>query len=390
MSVIQIPKKVYVGFQGRRTQDEVPLGFMVPYGEDDAGTKRQATVDKWAKQVYGDAKTFNSIIIDNAPMVGFKLGRSVRRSGWNGGGASYFRIEDPRGFELEISLENFGMIASACILERGEIMQECVWGRSGKTNILVPTNTEPYTTAVILPDDDEKVDIAAVTRGDTVRVSTGLIGTWLGTMTPIVLEGRNLNKTARKNVLRHVTDDGTVQYHTFTASVKVVKLIEKAKDQQTDAEIEAMIADDLRANPFAIVDQAYLNRQDGDHCVCLVVGARKLDIGMPVYEQVTMEQGSELSKLQQKTSATNILMEIAANGIQGFTLASFLRPGTTFYDSNYKVVETDHSIIPYCTVAPSYSYLRSTGTMNKSDVTELRVRKTTITSGTGVVFDLIV
>src|SRR5476651_207200 len=97
LSSIKIPEKVYVGFQGRRSQDEVPLGFMTPYTDDAAGLKRRDTVDRWAAG-YGREKTFNSVMLENKPMVGFKIGRAIRRSGgWNGSGASYIRIEDPRG-----------------------------------------------------------------------------------------------------------------------------------------------------------------------------------------------------------------------------------------------------------------------------------------------------
>ena len=45
---IKFPDKHYVGFQSRPSVDEVPLGFMTPFGTDKAFEQRKSTVDTWA------------------------------------------------------------------------------------------------------------------------------------------------------------------------------------------------------------------------------------------------------------------------------------------------------------------------------------------------------
>lgn len=143
---IKIPDSHYVGFQ-KRESDQVPLGFMTPEGTDKAAQKRKATVDGWAngggyytnKQATLTSKTF-----DNKPMVGFKMGKNISYGrGWDSRHDKW-RIEDPRGFQLEITSGNLQEIMTDCTIERGEILEECIWGRLGSENILIPVSSETY------------------------------------------------------------------------------------------------------------------------------------------------------------------------------------------------------------------------------------------------------
>lgn len=257
LSTIKIPEKVYVGFQGRRTQDEVPLGFMTPYTDDQAGQKRRDTVDSWARG-YGRDKTFNSVTLDNKPMVGFKIGRAIRRSGgWNGSGASYIRIEDPRGFELEISIENLVMCMSGGnIIEDGELMVECVWGRDGNRNILLPTNSEPYANSLATKAAvSSALSLRDVKVGDTIRLITGEEGVYLGGLYPL-LSGRTDYSDRRRRVYvgdkkRYVmlikSNNGTPTLHGW-AAIKVAEIVKPAEKKLTPSEIHDLVLATMKEN----------------------------------------------------------------------------------------------------------------------------------------------
>jgi len=261
LSTIKIPQTVYVGFQGRRAVDEVPLGFMTPYDETKAGQKRQQTVDQWAKG-WGSNKTFNSVTLENVPMIGFKIGRAIRRSRSWGGNASYVRIEDPRGFELEISIENMVMVMDQNIVEDGEIMQECVWGRDGGKNILLPTNSEPYQASLNTTKRLNAVlSLKDVKPGSKVKLVTGETGIYYGSLYPIFIK-HEAEHTDTRSGYRHERNTtevytpeirGTKRYILYTskgkkgtfnvyASIKVAEVLEEAKEKLKPQDVEKLIA----------------------------------------------------------------------------------------------------------------------------------------------------
>lgn len=261
LSTIKIPQTVYVGFQGRRAVDEVPLGFMTPYDTTKAGQKRQQTVDQWAKG-WGSNKTFNSVVLENVPMIGFKIGRAIRRSRSWGGNASYVRIEDPRGFELEISIENMVMVMDQNIVEDGEIMQECVWGRDGGKNILLPTNSEPYQASLNTTKRLNSVlSLKDVKAGSKVKLVTGETGIYYGSLYPIFIKHESEYTDTRsgysfeRNVTNMYTPEvrGTKRYILYTpnskkgtfnvyASIKVAEVLEEAKEKLKPHDVEKLIA----------------------------------------------------------------------------------------------------------------------------------------------------
>ena len=175
-----IPQQLYVTVQyrGDTNNESGLLGFASPYTRDAAFEKRKHTQDNWA---YGhgitvtiDAEDNVSVtgegssgygranwdagalfiancfprIIPNEPQEGFELAKSVRRYGWGGSGNVVWRITDPRGFDLEITSENFASILNCAVVDHGVIQGKCVWGREGSRNVLLPENSEPYQAAM--------------------------------------------------------------------------------------------------------------------------------------------------------------------------------------------------------------------------------------------------
>lgn len=266
LSTIKIPEKVYVGFQGRRCEDEVPLGFMTPYTTDKAGEKRRATVDNWAAgRGYGGNKTFNSVILENKPMIGFKIGRAIRRSGgWNSSGASFIRVEDPRGFELEITIENLAMCMNGNIIEDGELVQECVWGRDGNKNILLPINSDPYKDSVTTKSAiDNAISLRNIKPGDKIKLITGEEGVYLGGLFPLTVDHyatpRAVKPSSKRYVLKQTDRHGKVTY-VGRPSIKVGEIMAEAETKMTPEQIELEVAEAWKVDPNCFEDTSNWDR----------------------------------------------------------------------------------------------------------------------------------
>ncbi len=216
MAII-VPKQAYIGFQERLTGDwnaprdekeRIILGFMTYYEENKAFEQRKGTIDSWAKPYYleqiheGDSRWSEHLekfergrievplpdleakIMDNPLQSGFKMSREVKRtSSWNGGNVVW-RIEDPRGFELEIQSGNMAKIMEYCIIDHGEIQGKCVWAwdkSKGSRLVLLPENSEPYLEA--MKDTKrihKKVGLRDVSIGDRIELQNGIVGKYLG------------------------------------------------------------------------------------------------------------------------------------------------------------------------------------------------------------------
>jgi len=71
-------------------------------------------------------------IIDNVPMEGFRLEKSVTRYSTSN---KLWRVLDPRGFELEISTQNLEDLMMDRVIDHGLIMASCIWDAKGKSKI---------------------------------------------------------------------------------------------------------------------------------------------------------------------------------------------------------------------------------------------------------------
>lgn len=181
---IKIPTDHYVGFQ-KRQGDDVPLAFMTIDGTDKAAEKRKATVDAWAKgntwQSHSKQATLAPKSLVNKPLSGFKMGRNISYgSGWDSRHDKW-RLEDPRGFQLEISSGNLQQIMQLCTIEKGEILEQCIWGRLGQENILIPISSPVYTTATANTDRmNKKGTIKDAKPGSKLIFVNGDEGIYIG------------------------------------------------------------------------------------------------------------------------------------------------------------------------------------------------------------------
>lgn len=197
-----IPKQLYVTIQYRKDASEGLLGFASPYTKDASFEKRKATQDQWAYgynakftidndgEISGEfsentnlrGTQFDALmllaagcyprILTNDLQEGFEISKNVRRSGgWSGSGNVVWRIADPRGFELEISSENFAKILDCTTIINGVIQGKCTWGRDGSKNILLPEASAPYQEATALTElIDANVTVKDIAPGDTIEL----------------------------------------------------------------------------------------------------------------------------------------------------------------------------------------------------------------------------
>lgn len=138
MRDMKFHEKYYVGFQKNRySRDETfrMLGFATPNTGDSAFKKRKETVDRWAE------KDLAPMDLDNKPTHGFKIVDTASRYSTSN---KFFRIEDPRGFELEIDVKNILDLIEHHTIVQGTIMEPLVWARYGSNNYLVSSNSEEY------------------------------------------------------------------------------------------------------------------------------------------------------------------------------------------------------------------------------------------------------
>lgn len=234
---IKFPEKHYVGFSAR-THESLPVGFMTPWGTDKAFDKRKTTVDNWA------SKTLPAQTYDNVPLSGFRLVRNVRHSyGWGSGNVKW-RVEDPRGFELEISSPNFQQILSRCVLEEGEILSPCIWARLGNENVLVPVNSDIYQQTLINTQRMAKsVSLRDVSIGDEVVMKNGQKMIYMGNFHPVVCcyddYSTGSAPTCREKK-KHLFYDGKAALH-FIGSPKIAEINKTANPKTSSQSFAELI-----------------------------------------------------------------------------------------------------------------------------------------------------
>ncbi|AVH84940.1 hypothetical protein RsoM2USA_11 [Ralstonia phage RsoM2USA] len=178
---IVIPEKFYIGYQSRHGV-ATKLGFATYYEENAACRKRQETINSWSSNV------FSKEILDNAPMKGMRISKNVTHGGgWNDT-TTWWRIEDPRGFELEISSGNLAKLLGHCNISEGVMSEDCVWGwdkGNGSKVVLLPVNSEIYKAAQASSAVHyaKSMKLADLKLGDYVELKNDTKGIFFGKVT---------------------------------------------------------------------------------------------------------------------------------------------------------------------------------------------------------------
>lgn len=173
---IVIPTQFYVNYSSRQG---ARLGFATYFEDNAAFRKRKVTIDNWADKS-DEPDTF-----DNTPRSGFTLSKRVTHGGgWNDLSV-YWRIVDPSGFELEISSGNVAKLFQYCLIDKGAIAGECVWGwdkGNGSKVVLIPINSEIYVAAKETSDlhHAKPMSLKDLSLGDEAVLKNGTKGKYLG------------------------------------------------------------------------------------------------------------------------------------------------------------------------------------------------------------------
>jgi hypothetical protein len=211
-----IPAKHYVGMV-KRQDSNLPLGFITPWGEDAASKKRMSTVDSWARSNKSQSTT-----IENVPMHGFKITSDIRTGGRYGGGDKW-RVEDPRGFELEISSNNLAELMSLGTIEKGEFLDQCVWARDVGVNVLVSVESEVYKDAIAMTKiATTSASWKDVKLGYNVILQNGIKGKYLGKYHFLINAGFYHAEASLTNSIRNHNKTLSV-IHVQTSNVKFKK-----------------------------------------------------------------------------------------------------------------------------------------------------------------------
>lgn len=131
-----IPKKLVVGFNNRTDTYTGKIGYVIYY---DAMNKlrKKTSWNSWRDQ------KIDPLYIDNEPIEGFVLNKRVGGERWSQR-ITFVRIFDPRGFEVEISIDNLLYILNWCNTEKKEIKGKLVYSYYGTELVLLPVNSTDY------------------------------------------------------------------------------------------------------------------------------------------------------------------------------------------------------------------------------------------------------
>lgn len=175
----KIPKEFYVGLQQR---GDLTLAFLTPNGTDKAALKRIDTVNTWAGRCYSGAVELASKVVTNELLSGYSIEKCVYRTYW-GGGNVVWTIQDPRGFAFEISSSNMAKLLECVTIINGVIQGECIIGRNGQQNVLLPKDSQPYKDAVaftIMNSTAPTISVKDVLPGSRIEHKAGYTNTYLG------------------------------------------------------------------------------------------------------------------------------------------------------------------------------------------------------------------
>ena len=350
MSNIKIPAKHYVGMVKRQVE-KIPLGFITPWGEDAAAKKRMTTVDNWSRQGR-NTKSLEPMIIENVPMNGFKMTTDIRSSSY--GGVDKWRIEDPRGFELEITSPNLAQLLTVGMIDRGEIMDTCVWAREGQQNVLLSTSTEEYKAAV------KNTEVAAMTAdwknvkiGNTVLLQNNVTGIWLGRMFGVKVETYYRDDENRKKNSITITDKSMHVIYIDKADKNykhTLLLINSPKlaaitdtSTKTETEAETLVNNLLTDSTCNVEGNGYR------HYIALTIGAPKIgETAKLSLKPVQVSSAEVLETLTSYRSRHQVYMKGGSQHLYKVTASKNYHKNTTVFTcSAYSMpLFEDHQLIP--------------------------------------------
>lgn len=146
-----IAETIKVGFQARYDTYSERLGYVVPM-DNNGKFRKEKSFEKWCNPKLKPQQ------FQNTPTSGFVLNQRVggENRGWKHR-KTYVRVYDPRGFEVEISVDNLLYILehTSSIVGKG-LEGEFVYAWEGTELILLPTNAVDYKESLAYTEKERK------------------------------------------------------------------------------------------------------------------------------------------------------------------------------------------------------------------------------------------
>lgn len=135
-----IPQKIKVGYQEREDTYSGKLAYVIYYDEKNK-LRKETSWENWRDKKI-DANDF-----ENECLEGFVLNKKAGdyHGDWFSNRQAYIRVFDPRGFEIEITLNNLLYILENCDSIKGKgLSGRFCYGWSGTDLILLPECSDGY------------------------------------------------------------------------------------------------------------------------------------------------------------------------------------------------------------------------------------------------------
>jgi len=178
--MIIVPKELYVGLQIRPKSGNVEsadggrnvaLG-LATYKNAEGKIQHEEQFNKWRDQ------DIPRMAYDNTPVTGYSVAGSVSRYSTSN---KLIRAEDPRGWQIEIPVENFIQLIRDCVIDRGVIQDELILGWDNGVR-LYKYGSDDHNIGV---DNFEAktlktISIKDVKLGYLIRLNNGKTGRFMG------------------------------------------------------------------------------------------------------------------------------------------------------------------------------------------------------------------
>ena len=163
---LNIPETLKVGFNNRSDTYSGKLAY-VTYINKKGDIAKATSWNGWIDKEI-DVETY-----ENKPIEGFVLNKRAGgyKSGWNFR-QTKCRVYDPRGFEVEISVENLLYILQECTSSKGKGLEgEFVYAWSGPELILLPVCSEDYKASMEFVKKQENITLKDLKVGAAYKGS---------------------------------------------------------------------------------------------------------------------------------------------------------------------------------------------------------------------------
>lgn len=157
---------------------QVPIAELTSYGED--GNSRRRIDHLCSNWVRIKSAKLKKHILENELVHGFRFSSYIEDPRYDIKDQKIL-VEDPRGFNVRISSHNAAELMLHGNIERGEIVDRCVWIQDKRSMSLVVENSPRHLEAVrVTKLSQQKVSVSDCAPGDLITLQSGEDVLYLG------------------------------------------------------------------------------------------------------------------------------------------------------------------------------------------------------------------